>query len=240
MLKVESSNSQQIAGYPADVRTIEARFNCKNRTARTRLLRGCATNCASTGSAGTRRSPIPRPSANPPLRRLRNAFPESRVKRRCLPITRAGPLAIADTECTRGTAMAKALMAWPEGKENWSGGSTFDQQCDSSWHGRFLLLAFLMKRNRTTVAASAVAAGGESDEPHSPPNSSRAIPTEYQIQPSPNRVDAIIQIAKPSRRAPAVHFPHDLMIAGLYELPDHSWGGHDCTSFGGPSFDTSR
>jgi hypothetical protein len=89
--------------------------------------------------------------------------------------------------------MAKALMAWPEGKENWSGGSTFDQQCDSSWQGRFLLLAFLMKRNSTTVATSADALAANATNRMSPPNSSRAIPTEYHTQPSPKRVEAIIQ-----------------------------------------------
>src|SRR5579863_10082332 len=92
-----------------------------------------------------------------------------------------------------GIAMAKALMAWPEGNENWSGGRIFDQQWDSNWQGRFLLLAFLMKRNRTTVAASAEALAAKATKRMSPPKSSKAIPTEYQIQPSPRRVEAIIQ-----------------------------------------------
>src|SRR5579863_9726393 len=93
----------------------------------------------------------------------------------------------------KGTAMAKALIAWPEGKENWSGGSIFAQQCDSRWHGRFLLLAFLRKRNTTTVAASADALAAKAINRMSPPNRSKAIPTEYQTQPSPSRVEAIIQ-----------------------------------------------
>src|SRR5579862_3281508 len=92
-----------------------------------------------------------------------------------------------------GMAMAKALMACPEGKENWSGGSTFAQQCDSSWQGRFLLLAFLIKRNNTTVAASADALAAKAMNRMSPPKSSKAMPTEYQTQPSPRRVEAIIQ-----------------------------------------------
>src|ERR1700688_4627767 len=93
----------------------------------------------------------------------------------------------------KGTAMAKALMAWPDGKENWSGGRIFAQQCDSRWQGRFLLLAFLIKRNKTTVAASAEALAAKATKRISPPNRSRAIPTEYQIQPSPSFVEAIIQ-----------------------------------------------
>src|SRR5216683_768714 len=93
----------------------------------------------------------------------------------------------------KGTAMAKALMAWPDGKENWSGGRILDQQCDSRWQGRFRLLAFLMKRNSTTVAASADALAAKAIKRMSPPNKSSAIPTEYQTQPSPSRVEAIIQ-----------------------------------------------
>src|SRR5579863_7817926 len=92
-----------------------------------------------------------------------------------------------------GTAMAKALMAWPEGNENWSGGKTFAQQWDSMWQGRFRLLAFFRKRNRKTVAASADALAANAMKRISPPKRSRAIPTEYQIQPSPSRVEAIIQ-----------------------------------------------
>jgi hypothetical protein len=93
----------------------------------------------------------------------------------------------------KGTAMANALIACPEGKENWSGGRTLAQQCDSSWHGRFLLLAFFSKRNKTTVAASADALAAKAIKRVSPPNSSKTIPTEYQTQPSPSRVEAIIQ-----------------------------------------------
>src|ERR1039458_10436287 len=93
-----------------------------------------------------------------------------------------------------GIAMANALIEWPEGKENWSGGRTFAQQCASSWHGRFRLLAFFRIRNSATVAASAVALATIAANRISPPNSSRMILIEYQIQPSPRRVDQIIQI----------------------------------------------
>src|ERR1700747_2943708 len=90
----------------------------------------------------------------------------------------------------KGMAIANALMAWPEGKENWSGGRIFDQQCDSRWHGRFLLLAFLRSGNNTRVAATAETLAPKATKRMSPPNRSKAIPTEYQTQPSPKRVEA--------------------------------------------------
>src|SRR6266566_5571808 len=93
-----------------------------------------------------------------------------------------------------GIAMAKALIAWPEGKENWSGGRTFAQQCASRWHGRLRLLAFFMARNNTKVAASAEALAAKAINRKSPPNSNKVIPTVYQIQPSPRRVDQSIQM----------------------------------------------
>src|SRR5580700_11080201 len=92
-----------------------------------------------------------------------------------------------------GTAMAKALIAWPDGNENWSGGRTLAQQWASIWQGRLRLLAFFRKRKRKIVAASADALAAKAMKRMSPPNRSRAIPTEYQTQPSPSRVEAIIQ-----------------------------------------------
>src|SRR5579863_1473906 len=120
----------------------------------------------------------------------------------------------------KGMAMANALIAWPEGKENWSGGRIFAQQCDSSWHGRFLLLPFLIRRNTTTVAASADALAAKATNRRSPPNRSKAIPTEYQTQPSPSRVEAIIQKRSHCGGRP-MNLPHDLVVAGLDKLPDH-------------------
>src|ERR1700722_3665503 len=93
-----------------------------------------------------------------------------------------------------GTAIANALIACPEGKENWSGGRTFDQQCTSSWQGRLRLLAFFMNRNSATVAASAEALAAKAANRKSPPNSSKVMPMEYQTHPSPKRLDQIIQI----------------------------------------------
>src|SRR5580704_14921656 len=49
-----------------------------------------------------------------------------------------------------------------------------------------------MARNNTRVAASAVELAAKAINRMSPPNNSKVIPTEYQIQPSPKRVDQII------------------------------------------------
>src|SRR4030088_1741858 len=92
-----------------------------------------------------------------------------------------------------GIAMANALMAWPEGKENWSGGRTLDQQCASRGHGRLRWLAFFMARNSTTVASSAEALAAEAHNPRSPQNNSKVLPPVYRIRPSPKRVDQTIQ-----------------------------------------------
>ena len=91
-----------------------------------------------------------------------------------------------------GIAIAKALIAWPEGKENWSGGRTLDQQCSSRWHGRFRLLAFFTMRKSTMVAVTAVALAEKAMNREFPPNSKTLIPIVYQIQPSPRRVDQTI------------------------------------------------
>jgi hypothetical protein len=41
-------------------------------------------------------------------------------------------------------------MVWPEGKENLSGGKTFDQQCGSSWQGRWRWLNLFNSLNTPT------------------------------------------------------------------------------------------
>jgi len=51
-----------------------------------------------------------------------------------------------------------------------------------------------MARNSATVTASAVALAPNAANRNSPPKSSKMIPIEYQIQPSPKRVDQTIQM----------------------------------------------
>src|SRR5260370_1952794 len=107
-------------------------------------------------------------------------------------------------------AMAKALIAWPEGKENWSGGRTLDQQCSSRWHGRFRLLAFFTMRNSTMVAVTAVALAVKAMNRQFPPQSKTLIPIVYQIHPPPRRAHQITPIGR--RR----HLPHPI---GLHIPP---------------------
>ena len=47
-----------------------------------------------------------------------------------------------DRTLLRDSATAKAVMVWPEGKENWSGGSRVAQQCGSKVQGRLRPVAF--------------------------------------------------------------------------------------------------
>src|SRR4029077_14805164 len=57
------------------------------------------------------------PAVIPLLRRSRNACPELLAIRRCSPIGRARPLAIADRGCTRGWRWRKRSSRVPRGKK---------------------------------------------------------------------------------------------------------------------------
>jgi hypothetical protein len=54
------------------------------------------------------------------------------------------------------TVKAKAVMVCPEGKENWSGGSSVAQQCGTSAFGRFLPVVFFRMRKIMAPALQAV------------------------------------------------------------------------------------
>jgi hypothetical protein len=58
----------------------------------------------------------------------------------------------------RGIATANAVMEWPEGKENWPGGSRVAQQCGSSAQGRGRPTDFLRMLNSRIPVAAAMAA----------------------------------------------------------------------------------
>src|SRR5215472_7590700 len=89
--------------------------------------------------------------------------------------------------------MENALMVWPEGKENLSGGSTFDQQCGSIWQGRARWLkcfsALNTKIPKTAAAPAALTAANRCG----PPKPRSKKPSAYQIQPSPKRVTVMVQ-----------------------------------------------
>src|SRR5207245_11589053 len=87
-----------------------------------------------------------------------------------------------------------AVIVWPEGNENLSGGSTFDQQCGSIWQGlgRWLSLFSALKTKMPRTAAEPAAPMAA--KRWGPPYASSISPRPYQIQPSPMRVAAIIQM----------------------------------------------
>src|SRR5579864_2422695 len=92
------------------------------------------------------------------------------------------------------SAMEKAVMVWPEGKENLSGGSTFDQQCGSIWQGRGRWLNSFSALNRKIPSIAAAPAEATAENRRGPPKPSNKKPRPYQIQPSPRRVTVIVQM----------------------------------------------
>src|SRR5258708_6127463 len=54
--------------------------------------------------------------------------------------------------------MENAVIVWPEGNENLSGGRTFDQQCGSNWQGRLRWLNLFNSLNTPTPTVAAIAA----------------------------------------------------------------------------------
>src|SRR6266702_4466182 len=89
--------------------------------------------------------------------------------------------------------MEKAVIVWPEGNENWSGGSTRDQQWGSRWQGRWRWLIFFNPLKTTTPASAAEAAMLTTAKRFGPPAIRRITARPYHSQPSPMRVAAIIQ-----------------------------------------------
>src|ERR1700720_1466215 len=90
--------------------------------------------------------------------------------------------------------MENAVMVCPEGKENLSGGKTFDQQCGSNWHGRMRWLRCLSALKISTPIRAAEPAAPTAARRCGPPQASSMIPTPYHSQPSPRRVERIIQM----------------------------------------------
>src|ERR1700722_4668743 len=73
--------------------------------------------------------------------------------------------------------------------------------------------------------------GGESDEPHVAPEQKQRDPHGIPDPAISEARGSYHPKAEPSRRAPVMDLPHDLIVAGLYKVPDHSSSRHDCTSF---------
>src|ERR1017187_8644611 len=79
-------------------------------------------------------------------------------------------------------------MVWPEGKENWSGGSRVAQQCGSNVKGRLRLVVFFKVRKIAIPKAAAKAAADTAWKRAGPPKSRMTAPMPYHSQPSPPRV----------------------------------------------------
>src|SRR5436853_3456768 len=90
--------------------------------------------------------------------------------------------------------MENAVIVWPEGNENLSGGSTFDRQCGSIWQGLGRRLSLCRALNTKMPKTAADPAAPMADKRCGPPYASNISPRPYQIQPSPMRVAAIIQM----------------------------------------------
>src|ERR1700682_805775 len=81
-----------------------------------------------------------------------------------------------------------AVMVWPDGKENLSGGKTWDQQCGSSWQGRGSWLSILRILKTKILAMAATPAAPTAETRCGPPYAARIMPSAYHSQPSPMRV----------------------------------------------------
>src|ERR1700722_14637331 len=73
-------------------------------------------------------------------------------------------------------------------------------------------------------------AGGKGDKPHIASEQEQGDPDgiPHPAVSQPGRGDH--PKTEPSRCAPAMDLPHDLVVEGLNEIPDHSSSGHGCTS----------
>src|SRR5216684_2312646 len=91
------------------------------------------------------------------------------------------------------SAMENAVIVWPDGNENLSGGSTFDQQCGSIWQGLGRWLNLFSALNTKIPRTAADPAAPIAEKRCGPPYASSIRPRPYQIHPSPIRVAAIIQ-----------------------------------------------
>jgi hypothetical protein len=104
-------------------------------------------------------------------------------------------------------------MVWPEGNENWSGGSRVAQQCGSRAFGRFLPVSFLQDEKDNGPGAASrprrgyrlVPRGAAQDQDQSaqPVPEPAVAPARSKNHPEP----------EPARRPPTVNTPHQPMVA---------------------------
>jgi hypothetical protein len=82
-------------------------------------------------------------------------------------------------------AMENAVIVWPDGNENLSGGKTLDQQCGSIWQGRRRWLSLFSALKTKIPATAAVPAAQTAEYRCGPPKKKSMIPSPYHTQPSP-------------------------------------------------------
>ena len=102
-------------------------------------------------------------------------------------------------------------MEWPDGNENWSGGSSVAQQCGAT--GRFRpMIRFNRRNSPTEIAAESVAAPTATNR-LGPPKIISMIPSAYQSQPSPTREARTIQMRIHLGGFHPFKTPHQILVA---------------------------
>lgn len=86
--------------------------------------------------------------------------------------------------------MEKAVIVWPEGNENWSGGRSVAQQWGSKAFGRLRPVSRFSHIKQRMLLPDAIPAAPSAANRSRSPNTRTIKPIAYQSQPSPNRVAA--------------------------------------------------
>ncbi|MGB8662228.1 MAG: hypothetical protein WCD34_17490, partial [Candidatus Acidiferrum sp.] len=81
------------------------------------------------------------------------------------------------------SATENAVIVWPEGNENRSGGNTFDQQCGSNWQGRGRWLSFFNPLKTIIPMIAAHPAAPSAENLCGPPSINSMTPSPYHSQP---------------------------------------------------------
>src|ERR1035441_10098345 len=119
--------------------------------------------------------------AAPASTSLRKCMPNRILEAAMLRAQNSRPTARSGFQRLSDSATANAVMVWPEGKENRSGGSRVAQQCGSKVQGRRRPVAFFKVRKMAMPEAAARAAAPTARKRMGPPKSSTTAPRPYQV-----------------------------------------------------------
>ncbi len=125
---------------------------------------------------------------------------------------------------------ANAVIECPEGNENSSGGVISDQQCGSISQGRRRLLIRFTPRKSSTPSPAAIPVESSARNLCGPPKTAMDIPNVYHSHPSPMPRCKHHEFSKPLWRPPAMHAPHQSMIASFNSIPHCARDGHMASS----------